>query len=333
MDSVEENRLSLTILGGFLGAGKSTWLRHQLFVGAYDAPHVLVNEVAAHAVDDTLLAGARALDVVAGGCVCCDQQAEMKALLHRICNDRSRKQEAPQTQQLVFEMSGVADPGRVVAAIQNDPILARHIVLKEIIVLVDALHGLDQLRDEGLARAQIEAADRIVVTKTDSCEPSALAKTVATLRQINPALEVRASAFGVEGPLPALPNATPAELPSLEGTEEPIISLSLNLAELSKGGDVWVAFSIWLSAMLHAHGDHLVRVKGVVQTPGGRLLLQSVRKIMQAPERIPADYGRDARKSDGTVVLIGRGLDTDRIKTSLRKTVQMAQSSHEVSTP
>ncbi len=326
--NTDENRLRLTILGGFLGAGKSTWLRHQLFVKTYDNPHVIVNEVATHAVDDTLLAGARELDVLAGGCVCCDQMDEMIALLHRICNDRSRKQDGPQTRQLVFEMSGVADPGKVVAAIQDDPVLARHIVLDEIIVVVDALHGLEQLKSEALARAQIEAADRIIIAKTDSCQQPALANLVATLHQINSTPDFRACAFGVEEALPDLPDVAPVGLPKLEGKEdqEPLTSLPLNLDDFSSQGDIWVGFSIWLSAMLHTHGDRLVRVKGVVRTPTGRLLLQSVRKVMQAPERMPAVQDRGARSSDNTVVLIGRGLDHELIKASLHKTVKKTQT-------
>lgn len=320
----EDNRLKLTILGGFLGAGKSTWLRHQLFVKAYDAPHVIVNEVASHAVDDTLLAGARELDVLAGGCVCCDQRDEMIALLHRICNERSRKTAAPQARHLVFEMSGVADPGQVMTAIQNDPILARHIALEEIIVLVDALHGLQQLKSEPLARAQIEAADRIVITKTDASKEADLAQLIATLQKINPAPGFQSAVFGVEAPLSDLPAASPAALPDLdEGALGPPRSLPLDLSQFGTGGDIWVGFSIWLSAMLHTHGDHLVRVKGVVRTPGGRLLLQSVRKVMQAPEQIPPDHGADGRSSDDTIVLIGRGLDAERITSSLRRAVEM----------
>ena len=324
----EENRLRLTILGGFLGAGKSTWLRHQLFVKTFDRPHVIVNEVASHAVDDTLLAGARRLDVLAGGCVCCDRKDEMIALLRRICNDRSRKREGPQTRQLVFEMSGVADPGKVMAAIQDDQILTRHIVLEEIVVVVDALHGLEQLRSESLARAQIEAADRILFAKTDSCEATALAILAATLRRINPAPEFLASSFGVEEALAALPPARPAELPDLNGKDgqEPLTSLPLNLDAFSAEGEIWVGLSIWLSAMLHAHGHRLVRVKGVVRTPAGRLLLQSVRKVMQAPERLPAAEDGVERPSDNTIVLIGRGLDPKRIETSLRKTIGKTRS-------
>ena len=325
---VEENRLRLTILGGFLGAGKSTWLRHQLFVKTFDRPHIIVNEVASHAVDDTLLAGARRLDVLAGGCVCCDRKDEMIALLRRICNDRSRKREGPQTRQLVFEMSGVADPGKVMAAIQDDQILTRHIVLEEIVVVVDALHGLEQLRSEALARAQIEAADRILFAKTDSCEATALANLAATLRRINPAPEFLASSFGVEEALADLPPARPAELPDLNGKDdqEPLTSLPLNLDAFSAEGEIWVGLSIWLSAMLHAHGHRLVRVKGVVRTPAGRLLLQSVRKVMQAPERLPAAEDGVERPSDNTIVLIGRGLDPERIETSLRKTIGKTRS-------
>lgn len=323
----EENRLRLTILGGFLGAGKSTWLRHQLFAGTYDQPHVIVNEMASHAVDDILLAGARHLDVLAGGCVCCDQREEMIALLHRICNDRSRQPDGYQTGQLVFEMSGVADPGQVMAAIQDDPILTRHIKLDEIIVVVDALHGLEQLRTEPLSRRQIEAADQILITKTDSCETQTLGVLLATLKQINPAPEIRACAFGVDEPLPDLSAALPVQLPDLDGqNEEPLSSLPLDLNSYGQGGDNWVGFSVWLSAMLHTHGTRMVRVKGVVRTPRGRLLLQSVRKVMQAPETLPDLPEGDGRSSDNTIVLIGRGLDPERIGTSLHHVITKANT-------
>jgi len=315
---VDENRLRLTILGGFLGAGKSTWLRHQLFVKTYGQPHVVVNEVADHAVDDTLLAGALQLDVLAGGCVCCDQRKQMISLLHRICNDRSRDQDNPALQHLVFEMSGVADPGQVLSAIQSDPILARHILLKEIVVVVDALHGVEQLRTEKLARLQIEAADQILITKTDICDAQTLGTLLATLRQINPSPEFRACSFGVEVPMPNFTSAQPIKLQELsDNAQSSLSSLPINLDDYDHDGGNWVGFSVWLSAMLHTHGDRLVRVKGVVRTPTGRLLLQSVRKVMQAPEILPDTSVEKKRTSDNTIVLIGHDLDPKLIKASL----------------
>ncbi|MEM5474710.1 GTP-binding protein [Pacificibacter sp. AS14] len=315
-----DNRLQLTILGGFLGAGKSTWLRHHLFAGTYEAPHVIVNEVASHAVDDTLLQGAAHIDVLSGGCVCCDRRDEALLLLRRICNQRSRKQARPQVRHLVFEMSGVADPSAILAAIQADPVLARHIVLKEIVVVVDAIHGQDQLQSETLARAQIEAADRILISKTDSCSVAHLAELIATLRTISTAAEVHISHFGTEASLPELPAARPAPLPELDSSP-PLLSQSIDLNQFGANADIWVGLSVWLSAMLYVHGNQLVRVKGVVRTPSGRLLLQSVRKVMQSPERIPDEFSSESNV-ENTLVIIGRGIVPDLNLSSLRNSIE-----------
>ncbi len=313
--------MRLTILGGFLGAGKSTWLRHQLFEKTYERPHVIVNEVATHALDDVLLAGTHHLDVLAGGCVCCDLKPQMVALLHRICNDRSHKQATSSARQLIFEMSGVSDPARVMAAIQNDPILGRHIVLEEIITVVDALHGLEQLRTESLSRRQIEAADRILVTKTDMDEVGDMGVLLATLHQLNPGAHIQSCALGVEVPLPPRTASEPLNLPDLGDDDEPLFSFPINLDEYGPDADYWVSLSLWLSAMLHTHGDRMVRVKGIVRTPTRRLLLQSVRKVMQTPEILP-DKGD--KSGDNTIVLIGRGLEPARIEKSLRRMVLRA---------
>ena len=67
----------------------------------------------------------------------------------------------------------------------------------------------------------------------------------------------------------------------------------------------WTALTVWLSALLHARGDRIVRVKGVIAAPAGRLLLQGVRREVQRPEIMPASGQPDAR--DNLLVLIGRG--------------------------
>ena len=76
----------------------------------------------------------------------------------------------------------------------------------------------------------------------------------------------------------------------------------------------WTAFTVWLSALLHARGDDVVRVKGVVRTPAGRLLLQTVRRVVQSPEILP-EQG-DTRE-DNMIVVIGRGYSEKQLKRSL----------------
>ena len=186
-----EGRMRLTILGGFLGSGKSTWLRHHLHHGLLRDALVVVNEAADAPVDDALLIGSTRLRVLAGGCACCETRPALVALLRDICDDRvGGDASAPRIDRIVLETSGLADPGRIVDAIVADPVLQHHIVVGEIIVTVDALHGLAQIRDEDLGRRQIETADRLVVTKVDAAEPERLRRLIATLRILNPGATV-----------------------------------------------------------------------------------------------------------------------------------------------
>ena len=97
------------------------------------------------------------------------------------------------------------------------------------------------------------------------------------------------------------------------------MSIRINLDDLSLSSDTWVGFSVWLSALLNRYGDQIVRIKGIVRTPNGRLLLQSVRKVMQNPERIPDDLNNTSEIGENKVVLIGRNLNEIEISGSLKK--------------
>ncbi len=306
--------MRLTILGGFLGAGKSTWLRHHLHHGLLRDAMVVVNEAADAPVDGALLAGSTRLRVLAGGCACCEKRPALVALLREICDDRvDGSSSAPKVDRIVLETSGLADPGRILDAIATDPVLQHHIVVGEIIVTVDALHGLAQLQDESLGRRQIEAADRLVVTKGDVAEPEPLRRLIATLQLLNPGAALSGSVMGSPADLPDASGADPEALPiAAAGTAAPIGAVTLDLGETFD----WPALTVWLSALIHARGDDILRIKGIVRTPRGRLLLQSVRKVVQSPEILP-DEPAAADSRDGSLVLIGRQFTARALARSL----------------
>jgi G3E family GTPase len=310
-----DGRMRLTVLGGFLGSGKTTWLRHQLHAGRYADALVVVNEAAEAPVDDALLQRSSRLAVLAGGCACCTARDELIALLRRICDERSRTDSRERRlARIVLETSGLADPGAIVAAIQADPVLVNHIVINEIVVSVDALHALSQLRSELLGRRQVEIADRLVITKVDEAGEGPLASLIATLRQLNPGAEISGAVLGSPFDLPEIGDAQAEVLPELDGKAERPAIFPTRLA-IDDTTD-WTAFSVWLSALLHARGDDVLRVKGVVRTPAGRLLLQSVRKVVQSPEILP-EQAEDGDRDDNMVVVIGRGYRADDLRRSL----------------
>ncbi|MBW7922664.1 MAG: GTP-binding protein [Rubellimicrobium sp.] len=306
-----DGRLPLTVLGGFLGAGKSTWLRHQLHAGHYRDRHILVNEAALTPVDNLLLHDAARVEVLAGGCACCEGLPALIAALRRIC-DAATGNRAGAVAGVLLETSGLADPGAIAAALAADQVLARRLVLTETVVLVDALHGAAQLGAEPLARAQAEAADRIVITKPVPAGAGAVARLAATLRLLNPAAAISAAEQGVPFALPSVA-AEPLPLPALADAA-PILPYRLQVG--AEGG--WIALSTWLSALLQARGDDVVRVKGVVRAPAGRLLLQSVRRVVQPPEILPEDDATLAGPppEEGVLVLIGRNIDEELLRRS-----------------
>ncbi|MDR7127207.1 GTP-binding protein [Pseudotabrizicola sp. 4114] len=296
-----DNRLPLAILGGWLGAGKTTWLRHQLHAGLQ--AHVIVNEAAEVAVDDALLSQAHGVTVLAGGCACCSGRDDLVAALHSLADQRTAGAAIPE---VILETSGLADPAAIITAIADDPILVRHFRLTDTTVLVDAVNGAAELAAGSMAIQQIRAASALILTKTDAAPPTATARLAATLAVLNPLASLSASVAGVAVPLPAL---TAAPLP-LAQTTRAVTAVTL---PIPRGAD-WASLSLWLSALLHAHGDRLIRLKGVVQTPGGRLLIQTVRQTVQPPEILPTDHG-----TDDVLAVIGESPDVAALQASLAR--------------
>jgi G3E family GTPase len=314
MASSCDGRMRMTVLGGYLGSGKTTWLRHQLHHGQFKDTFVILNEAAETPVDDTVLGDVQKLVVLAGGCACCQARSELVRMLREICDARSRLHSSgDRLQHIVLETSGLADPGPIVEAVKTDPILVHHIVASEIVVVVDALNALEQLRTEPLGRVQIEIADRLVVAKIDAApEEPALIRLLATLARLNPGAAISGAAHGSAVALPKYDCSDPEPLaePTEKDARPPIFATTLVLDSAID----WTVFSIWLSALLYARGDDVLRVKGVARTPAGRLLVQSVRKVVQSPEILPDR----SERLDNAMVVIGRGYCADDLRRSLQ---------------
>jgi G3E family GTPase len=296
-----DNRLPLAILGGWLGAGKTTWLRHQLHSGLQ--AHVIVNEAAGVAVDDALLAQAKGVTVLAGGCACCDGRDDLVTALRALADRRSAGDALPG---IILETSGLADPAAIITAIAADPVLVRHFRVTGTTVLVDAANGAAELAAGTLAIRQIRAATSLILTKTDAAPPLATARLAATLAVLNPLATLSASVAGVPVPLP---HGQADPLPLAQDMRE-VHAVTLTLP----AGADWASLSLWLSALLHAHGNRLIRIKGVVRTPAGRLLIQTVRQTVQPPEMLPPGLG-----TDDVLAVIGECPDGAALQASLSR--------------
>lgn len=302
----DDSRAALTILGGYLGSGKSTWLRHQLRADGLAGADVVVNEAAGTPVDDLLLDAARSLTILAGGCACCEGRETLIAALRGWCD---RRVAGTGGRRLVLETSGLADPARIIDTVRADPVLVHHLHIDRTIVTADAVNVQAQLATEPLGWRQLEAADEIVLTKTQALAAPDLAALAAALARTNPGARISAAEEGVALPLPDFAVATPAPLPARPEMADPAVATVLALAS----GTDPSAVLVWLAALLAARGADLIRVKGVIRTAAGRLLIQSVRDVVQQPQILP---DADRPDSDDRLIVIGRGASPGLLRRS-----------------
>jgi len=187
----EKKPFDAVVVAGFLGAGKTTFMR-RLLAQPSDAGKtiVLVNDFAAVGVDGSLLSGQGA-DVVElpNGCICCS----LKSDLSRQLNDVVARY-APA--RVLIEPSGVADLASLLRVL-NAPDLAPVVRSIDVTTVLDAgSFQVDFGRMQDHLAAQIAPAGRVVINKADLVPPVVLALVANTVRSIAPTAIIVGARFG-----------------------------------------------------------------------------------------------------------------------------------------
>jgi G3E family GTPase len=185
----------LIIVTGFLGAGKTTMLNRVL-----GAPHgrrigVIINELGRIDID-TRLIKSRAGDVMelVGGCVCHEVrvQSELWAAVGEVVA-RS------QPEAMILETTGIAEPWAILDGLDALPRRTAPVTAGAVVCVVDAEAGARQLERHEEARAQVEAADRILLSKLDLASPEQIVGIHRLLAQRNADAERAGFPAGAEG--------------------------------------------------------------------------------------------------------------------------------------
>lgn len=257
-------RVPVTLIGGYLGAGKTTVVNRLL--ARTDRPvAVLVNDVGEIAIDRRLIARRHADAIeLTDGCICCSLSEGLANAFDRI---RAR---ATPPDHLLIELSGVADPTQVVPWARSTGFR-----LDAVVVLADAEHVVERLDDPRigpLIHRQLGAADVILVTRTDLVDDDHLARAVARLED-------------EAGACPVLPASEPEVVAGLldtatrrpggVATTPPPTLFDRHRATTIPLPDP-ISFDD-LHDLLSDLGPEVVRAKGVARTvDGSRLLIQVV---------------------------------------------------------
>jgi len=176
--------VAVDILTGFLGSGKTTLLRHVLAHGLDGKPvAVIMNEIGEVGIDGrvvTGLANVEKMVELSSGCICCSIDDYKFDLAIQEIIDTAKPH------LVIIESTGLADPEPLAYRVKN-----AGLGLDAVITVVDAPNLDRHLREADVARAQIEAADFVVVNKVDLVDD----KTVARVEKRVAKLNARAERF------------------------------------------------------------------------------------------------------------------------------------------
>ena len=342
--------IPVTLLTGFLGAGKTTALNALLKRPELADTAVLINEFGAIGLDHLLVERVDADTVLLqSGCLCCTVRGD----LSRALGDLAEKADAGQAiRRAVIETTGLADPAPIIATLMADPHIARRYRLDGVVTLVDAVAGGVTLDQHAEAVKQAAVADRIVLTKTDLvADRSALRARLAAL---NPGAPILESAHGQVDPAAILDCGL-----YRPDSKAPDVARWLNEEGFSAHGalhthghdhhhghahhhhhhhhDVnrhdariqaacfrfekplqWEGLATWLQMLVATRGESLLRIKGILNLAGEDrpVAIHAVQHLFHPPARLSAWPEGDDRTS--RLVFILRDLDPRVVADGLR---------------
>ena len=319
----------LTVLTGFLGAGKSTVLNHLLRDPALAGTAVLVNEFGEIGIDHLLVERLDETTVLLNaGCLCCTVRGDLVQALR----DLYPRVEQGLVRRVIVETTGLADPAPIIQTLMGDAFAAPRYRFDGVVTVVDAAHAMGQLDRQQEAVKQVAVADRLVLTKTDLADAGALLPRLAALNPGAPVLvaehgRVDAAALLNTGFDPASKTADVRAWLAVEahadhhGHRHDPNRHDASIRAFAMVFDQpmhWQGVGPWLEMLLATQGERILRLKGILNLEGQErpVAIHGIQHVFHAPALLPAWPEGDDRTS--RIVMIVRDMDPAVVESTLR---------------
>ncbi|KAL7275224.1 hypothetical protein RUND412_001839 [Rhizina undulata] len=354
-EAFRAKRVPITIVTGYLGAGKTTLMNYILTEQHSKRIAIILNGLSPSVdIEKSLTIQTDGQQVeewleLANGCICCSVKDAGVAAIENLMERRGK------FDYILLETTGLADPGNIAPLFWTDEGLGSSICLDGIVTLVDAANIFRSLDDrtpsEGESRRegegelttahlQISHADVVVVNKKDLVPAEELEKVLERIRGINAVAKIvvteRGKVENLEGWL--LDLGAYAEVGSLKTDGKSLLDPSISTVAMTVPRlsgkqldlfDAWIRSLLWEGEVptkekhIQTEGKKrpevdIHRMKGRLETQDGKILmLQGVREVFEIFDAPNNEPVSDGGSGEGKIVLIGRGLENDVLQKSL----------------
>ncbi|HPF52537.1 MAG TPA: GTP-binding protein [Draconibacterium sp.] len=186
-----KSKIPVTIITGFLGAGKTTFI-NQLLQKYSNTKFALVeNEFGEVAIDTKLVKGLNASQMfeLKEGCICCTITDEYELTLFELA------QRFPDVEHLLIETTGIADPAPVIQPFLRDEKLKEIYSFNGTICLLDAIY-YGQIQEKEISLKQLAVSDLILINKSEQLKKGQRNVWLKEIGKLNPFARLIFTEFG-----------------------------------------------------------------------------------------------------------------------------------------
>jgi G3E family GTPase len=301
---------SVTILTGFLGAGKTTFLNQVISQRPETKFAIVENEFGEAGIDGELIINPdNELFELNNGCLCCS----LNEGIYDILNELSTKTD--EFDELIIETTGIADPANVAGPFFSHSEIKKDFPVKRVVCLVDVELIEDQLIETEEAIKQMVFSDIVLFNKTSKVSENYMELLKDKLLSIQPFLkffEEKDMVFPVREIFETVRD-TDFHLEKINFSETSkvhihgkIKSFTFKFEEAFNDKELQMR----LFAYLVFEATGLYRIKGIIYAKGidHRLILQSVGQSLAITGGKPWQEGE---KRESKLVFIGKDLKKD----------------------
>ncbi len=316
-----EGRIGITIITGFLGAGKTSLL-NQIIRKEEGYKFVIIeNEFSEFGIDAEIIKGVENSNIfeLSNGCICCTMNTELQETLDELLNSSIK------FNHLIIETTGMAEPDSVVQSVVANVKLKEIFYIDSVICLVDAVNFESNIKKVEAIK-QIAMADIVLINKTENISEELYNKIANELKELNPFCElvktihsdykekqiINNQCFNEENFKNTFSQSTIGRKLHLS-IDIPVKTINIEL----DGSFKEEKFMYWMEYFLLLNQSSIYRAKGIIsfENNSRKLIFQSVKAAFSVEE---GGFWNSTETRKCKLIFIGHGLDKKEVEEGLK---------------